>query len=111
MIYCTLGNLHPEFRSSQDAIHLLAIAKSTVVRLAELGGFKESMSANRPCRTCFTDANEWKTNFNEKKFTLRDAATHRNHVEVVTEPNVTERIINIWKKRYGVNGPPFRWHT
>lgn len=152
MLYWTLGNIPPEFRSTQDAIQLLGIVKTSIVKKhglravlepfvkdigilqnegitilcnnkqkifkgsllfaagdtpasAEMGGFKQSVSAYRPYRTCFTNNSDWKSNFNETDFILRNATTHQNHVEAVTELNVTPKVLNFWKSRYGVNGP------
>lgn len=39
---------------------------------ALLGGFKESVSAYRLCRTCMVTMNEWKDGFREENFILRN---------------------------------------
>lgn len=67
-----------------------------------LGGFKESVSAIRFCRTCLVRLEEWPLNFKDN-FIYRDAETHQQHVEAVSEPNVPKRVTTFWKRRYGVN--------
>lgn len=151
MLYWTLGNIHPEFRSHEDVVQLLGIVKSTVVKkhglttvlkpvvekinvlvnegisinvnnqektfkgsvlfssedtpaAAEMGGFKMSVSAYRPCRTCFTTDSEWRLKFDEKYFVLRNAVTHADHLRAVTEPNLSKSLLKFLKTKYGVNG-------
>ncbi|XP_014214166.1 uncharacterized protein LOC106643519 [Copidosoma floridanum] len=70
---------------------------------ASLGGFKESVSAHRPCRTCVTDKHQWKHNFKEEDFHLRNEIEHQDHTEAVTDQTLTLAAKNYWKKFYGVN--------
>ena len=69
---------------------------------ALMGGFKESVSAYRPCRTCMTTNEEWRYFFLERDFVLRNKNDHE--VTAVTEPGLTKQILQFWKRRYGVNG-------
>ncbi|XP_011883997.1 PREDICTED: uncharacterized protein LOC105571135 [Vollenhovia emeryi] len=70
---------------------------------ALMGGFKESVSAYRPCRQCMTTKHNWKTNFSEDNFMLRDYATHEDHIAAISELHVPKNTIDFWKKRYGIN--------
>ncbi|XP_011883897.1 PREDICTED: uncharacterized protein LOC105571040 [Vollenhovia emeryi] len=70
---------------------------------ALMGGFKESVSAYRPCRQCMTTKHDWKTNFSEDNFILRDYATHEDHIAAISELHVPKNTIDFWKKRYGIN--------
>lgn len=70
---------------------------------ALIGGFKESVSVYRFCRQCLTTKYEWKNNFSEQYFTIRDKICHTEHVVAVTEPNVSTGVTEYWKKQYGVN--------
>lgn len=151
IFYWTLVNIEPELRSSQNAIQLLAIVKTTymkeegalqkilapfiddIIKLqtegtnivingqlknykgsllffsgdtlasALIGGFKESVSAHRPCRTCMTTIDEWKNSFRESDFVLRNTRDHDEHIATVTEGHTTKQAQEYWKKYYGVN--------
>ena len=82
---------------------LLFVAGDTPAS-ALMGGFKESVSAYRPCRTCMTTNEEWRYSFLERDFVLRNKNDHEDHVTAVTEPGLTKQILQFWKRRYGVNG-------
>lgn len=69
---------------------------------AFLGGFKESVSSIRLCRTCLVRKEEWKSNFMDD-FTHRSAESHREHVEAVTDQTASNVVSSFWKRRYGVN--------
>lgn len=133
MFYWTLGNIHPELRSRQNAFQLYAITKTEYLKqsgaldkilepfmldikkleseginvnikgeirnfkgsllfcacdtpaAALLGGFKESVSAYRLCRTCMVTSEEWKNKFREDDFVLRNKTDHNFHVETVID--------------------------
>lgn len=70
---------------------------------ALLGGYKESVSAFRPCRTCLTDNVEWKIYFHENHFHLRNKVEHDEHVRIVSDPTPSKVAIEFWKTYYGVN--------
>lgn len=70
---------------------------------AFLGGFKESVSANRPCRTCLGRKEKIKLHFREDFFNLRNSITHEKHLQIICVQNSPKKVINFWKKRYGVN--------
>ena len=150
MFYWTLANINPQLQSTQNAVQLLGIAKTKLLKKygltqllqpfiedikllqtdgisidvngeehnfkgsllfcagdtpasAFLGGFKESVSANRPCRSCLTNQEDWKLHFHDDYFVPRDAVAHQQHVEAVSEPNVPKNIITFWQRRFGVN--------
>lgn len=71
---------------------------------AYIGGYKESVAAYRNCRTCMTSGIRWKLNFHQDDFIMRDAETHQEQTDVVTQPHATKQISNFWKRRYGING-------
>lgn len=48
---------------------------------AFLGGFKESMSAYRLCRTCMVTSDECKDRVREEDFILRNKLDHKLHIE------------------------------
>lgn len=149
MFYWTLANIDPELRSSLDAIQLIGIAQSRIVKkyglkkalkpffdeiqvlesdgvtiyvdgnertykgtlmfmaadtpaAAEMGGFKQSVSAHCPCRHCMSTHDELKLFYNERYFVLRNKHSHAQHVAAVTEPNVPKRVIKHWAREYGV---------
>ncbi|XP_011859325.1 PREDICTED: uncharacterized protein LOC105556825 [Vollenhovia emeryi] len=70
---------------------------------AFLGGFKMSVSADKPCRTCMTDQDRWRMYFIEKAFTLRNMESHLNHLEIIEEPDMLQGTREYWKKHFGVN--------
>jgi len=70
---------------------------------ALLGGFKESTSAYRLCRTCMVTTKEWKDKFREDDFVLRNKANHKLHIEAVIDPTITKAARTFWQKMYGVN--------
>ena len=87
----------------------LLFAAGDTPAAAAMGGFKESVAAYRPCRTCYATQNQWRLHFHERHFFLRYAETHEEHLEMVSQPNVPVYVKNFWKRRYGVNAPsPFR---
>lgn len=71
---------------------------------AELGGFKQTMTAYRFCRTCMTTSAQWRHNFRESAYTLRDAETHRDHLAAINGPNIAEADRDYWSTTFGVNG-------
>lgn len=144
MLYWTIGNVHPEFRSTQNCIQLYAIVKTDYLKKpnalrkivtpfltdiqtlrtnglnmkvhGEIENYKGSMlfgagatpvlallGGDRPCRICTTTADEWKLEFHESNFTLRNPIDHLNHVDVVPDPTLSKAATNYWKLDYGVN--------
>ncbi|XP_043285551.1 uncharacterized protein [Venturia canescens] len=81
---------------------LLFVAGDTPAS-ALMGGFKESVAAFRPCRTCFTTRDEWKTSFSEDRFILRNKETHIEQVNNIDQNHLTRQGVEYWKKRYGIN--------
>lgn len=81
---------------------LLFVAGDTPAS-ALLGGFKESVAASRPCRSCLASNDDWMLSFREENFVQRNAETHRNHCDAITEQGAPADCINYWKKYYGVN--------
>lgn len=71
---------------------------------ALLGGFKESVAALRPCRSCMTNREDWKHHFHQDYFQMRNKLLHEEHVTIVTDPTITKAACSFWKKHYGVNG-------
>lgn len=55
-----------------------------------LGGFKESVSANRLCRTCTTTQDQWKNFHTNEDFHVRNIADHVNELDVVTDPTISK---------------------
>lgn len=76
---------------------------------ALLGGFKESVSAHRLCRQCMTTKHEWRNNFAQQNFVLRDAKSHAEHIAAVSEPNLLKNVADFWKKRYSVKIKVHYW--
>lgn len=73
---------------------------------AELGGFKQTVTAYRFCRSCMTtnDNNvQWQGSFNESAYSLRDAESHREHLAAVVGPDVTPAESEYWSREFGVN--------
>lgn len=66
---------------------------------AFMGGFKQSVSAYRLCRHCMATKNEWKHQFREEEFVLRDEDSHDHQIIVISEPNVRKQVTAFWKKR------------
>lgn len=69
---------------------------------ALLGGFKQSVSAYRLCRTCMVMNKEWKDKFREDEFVLRNKIDHNFHMEIITDP-ITNVAKQFWQKMYGIN--------
>ena len=46
----------------------------------QVGGFKESCSAKRPCRHCMTDSSDLSYKFKESRFQLQNPADHATHL-------------------------------
>ncbi|XP_011697939.1 PREDICTED: uncharacterized protein LOC105455927 isoform X2 [Wasmannia auropunctata] len=70
---------------------------------AFLGGFKMSVSADKPCRRCMTNQDRWKRFFTEKAFTLRNMESHLNHLEIIEGPEMLQTTREYWKTNFGVN--------
>ncbi|XP_057329780.1 uncharacterized protein LOC130670395 [Microplitis mediator] len=70
---------------------------------AMLGGYKESVSAYRPCRTCMTTNQEWREDLPFSNFVLRNKIDHQEQIDIVTDPSITKVAREFWKKTYGVN--------
>ncbi|XP_018397610.1 PREDICTED: uncharacterized protein LOC108775677 [Cyphomyrmex costatus] len=70
---------------------------------AFLGGFKMSVSADKPCRTCMTDQERWRIFFTERAFTLRNMESHLNHLEIIEGPEMLQTTREYWKTNFGVN--------
>lgn len=70
---------------------------------AEFGGFKQSVSAHCPCRTCLTTLDDLKLHYHERYFTMRDLQTHEEHLSYIVEPNIPKHIFNHWSREFGVN--------
>jgi hypothetical protein len=129
LYYWTLGNIYPELRSSLEAINLLAVVKSDVVKKygndpfledfvkdmktlqegytfnikdvneklhglllcacgdtpasANLGGFKESHFALRPCRHCMVTKSELCHDFVENTSMLRKYEEHNKYLKEI----------------------------
>lgn len=71
---------------------LLLFVTSDTPASALMGGFKESVSASRSCRTCLTTKTQLQTNFSESNFILRDANSHREHLQVILEPSLPKKL-------------------
>jgi len=80
---------------------LLFVAGDTPAS-AFMGGFKESVSAYRLCRTCMTTQIEWKNSFTSENFVLREKESHKEHVRTVTEPHLNKQARAFWSRRYGI---------
>ena len=65
-----------------------------------LGGFKESVSANLPCRQCLATKDEIKSEFRASKFILRTSESHKEHLRKLEDPNED---FSARSKEYGVN--------
>ncbi|XP_028418114.1 uncharacterized protein LOC114543241 [Dendronephthya gigantea] len=63
----------------------------------QLGGFKESCSAHRPCRYCLATAEEMKSKFHEKDFVLRTKEDYKDQI------NQVETYGEHFSKTYGLN--------
>ncbi|CAB4030340.1 Hypothetical predicted protein, partial [Paramuricea clavata] len=62
-----------------------------------LGGFKESCSANKPCRYCLATAEEMKSKFHEKEFVLRTKESYNIQADQV------QKYGEHFSKTYGIN--------
>lgn len=80
----------------------LLFVAGNIPALAFMGGFKESVSAYRPCHTCMTTQNEWRNSFSDKNFVLREKESHEEHVRAVTELHFSKQARAFWSRRYGV---------
>ncbi|XP_057336559.1 uncharacterized protein LOC130675088 [Microplitis mediator] len=69
---------------------------------ALMGGFKESVSAHRPCRTCMFTKDEIKQYVKETDFLLRNKDTHQEHLEAIND-NTTQATKKFWQLFYGIN--------
>ncbi|XP_044741962.1 uncharacterized protein LOC123302934 [Chrysoperla carnea] len=69
---------------------------------ALMGGFKESVSAYRPCRTCMLTRDEIKQHFHETNFILRNKDTHGEYLDEINE-NTTKATKKFWQVFYGIN--------
>lgn len=70
---------------------------------AMLGGFKESVAAYRPCRSCTTTNAEWKLNFRDNCFVPRNSVSHQEHLDIINDETITQVAKEFWQKHYGVN--------
>lgn len=70
---------------------------------AMLGGFKESVSAYRLCRSCMVTTDQWKNHFRESNFPARHKIEHEEHIAAVTDSSITNAAKTFWQKAYGVN--------
>lgn len=70
---------------------------------ALLGGFKESVAAYRPCRSCMITYDQLKKCHHENQVHLRSQIEHNAHVSAVSDKSVTKKTINYWKILYGIN--------
>lgn len=70
---------------------------------AMLGVFKGSVTAYRPCRTCTTINDQWKTIFREIAFHLRSKIEHEDDLAVITDESLSKGTRGYWKRMYGVN--------
>ena len=70
---------------------------------ANAGGFKETPSAYRLCRSCLTSADDWKDSGLERDYIMRSKITHEDHVAAITDTTITKEALTYWKKHYGVN--------
>ncbi|XP_011872221.1 PREDICTED: uncharacterized protein LOC105564455, partial [Vollenhovia emeryi] len=70
---------------------------------ALIGGFKESVAANHPCRSCMITKGDLKNYFKESDLVLRNKNDHNDHLSAINEPNLTKRAKEFWQKTYGVN--------
>ena len=84
--------------------------KGTVIFLAgdtpasaNAGGFRETPSAYRLCRSCMTTEDDWKISGVERYYTLRSKTAHEDHITAACDPTITKEASNYWKKYYGVN--------
>ena len=68
-----------------------------------LGGFKESVSAYRLCRSCLTTKDDWKNYFHEQYFEARNIKTYVDQLEIVLDPEISEKSRTYWSKKYGIN--------
>lgn len=69
---------------------------------ALLGGFKESVSAYRFCRSCMATSEEYRNHFRESNFIIRNKTMHENHLNIVTDP-ILSRVEKLhWQKTFGV---------
>lgn len=149
--YWTLGNIHPEFRSSKNSVQLYAMVKTAYLKKpgalekvlepfindikmlqtegvniqvngqtrnfkgfllfcpgdtpaqAILGGFKESVAAYRPCRSCMITCDQLKSFDHEDQVHLRNQMEHDDHVAAISDKSATKTTTNYWKKNYGIN--------
>ncbi|XP_034934923.1 uncharacterized protein, partial [Chelonus insularis] len=70
---------------------------------ALIGGFKESVSATRPCRSCMVAHEDLKRFFTKEDFILRNLDNHEDHLNAINEPNSSKGASDFWKKTYGIN--------
>ena len=58
---------------------------------ALIGGFKESVFANHPCRSWMITKNDLKDYVKESDLVLRNKIDHEDHLNAINEPNITKR--------------------
>ena len=66
-------------------------------------GCKESVSANKPCRTCLTDHTQMTTSFDEASFQIRTVEMHSEHLRILSDPELSPQERKFWQRFYGVN--------
>ncbi|XP_066588077.1 uncharacterized protein [Prorops nasuta] len=69
---------------------------------AMLGGFKQSVQAYRPCRTCMVTNLEWRKELC-KTYISRTKETHQEYLRIVTDSSITKEAKEVWQKQYGIN--------
>ncbi|CAD6220961.1 GSCOCG00011602001-RA-CDS, partial [Cotesia congregata] len=100
----TVGiNIHVFSRTIKNFKGSVIFSAGDTPASAMLGGFKESVAAYRPCRTCMTTKDEWRQNFSTKNFILRNKTDHQEHVDVVSDASITNAAQEFWKTQYGIN--------
>lgn len=68
---------------------------------AFLGGFKESVSVYRLCRSCLSTSEQYRNYFYENNFIICNKIIHNhivhNHIEVTTDPTLTKTARKFWQ--------------
>lgn len=73
-----------------------------------MGGFKESGSANRPCRVCHVLRHDCDNIHDEKDYELRERTTYKTQLSRVVDVNLTSHERHTFSVEYGIVGPrPF----
>ncbi|XP_065893395.1 uncharacterized protein [Dysidea avara] len=99
------------FNGPQKVFGSLAVVIADNPASAALGGFKESASAQLPCRHCLGTAEEIKIHFDEDHFELRSSHTHETHLQAIDDDPSQSRECGLYPDKSVIPKMHYLIHT